>query len=96
MPNGRGRGRGFWPYYGTSYGMWPYWGGRGNPYPFCRNFPWLPRWWWASPYAYQYASTVPYLGGYGYPAAPYAGGYGYSPAWPYAGTYAPTQPTATR
>jgi NAD-dependent dihydropyrimidine dehydrogenase PreA subunit len=33
---GRGRGRG--PGRG-----W----GRGNPYPFCRFYPWLPRRWWA-------------------------------------------------
>ncbi len=49
--------------------------GRGNPYPFCRNFPWLPRWWWATSYAGQYAATIPYVG-YGYP------GYGaYHPAY---------------
>lgn len=23
------------------------WWGRGNPYPFCRFYPWLPRRWWA-------------------------------------------------
>jgi hypothetical protein len=35
----RGRGRGGW----------------GNPYPFCRRYPWLPRWWWSYPgYAYPY------------------------------------------
>jgi len=29
---------------------WFGWGrGFGNPYPFCRWFPWLPRWWWAYP-----------------------------------------------
>ncbi len=39
--------------------------GRGNPYPFCRFYPWLPRRWWLygrSPY-----------GTYGY--------YGYSSGW---------------
>ncbi|MDF2955936.1 hypothetical protein [Candidatus Alkanophaga liquidiphilum] len=36
MPFGRGRG---------------WWGGwRGNPFPFCRWFPWLPRWWWTGIY----------------------------------------------
>ena len=50
---GRGLGRGL---------------GRGNPYPFCRNCPWLPRRWWATPYAGQYAGTMPnYHMGYGYP-----------------------------
>ena len=53
---GRGLGR------GLGRGM-----GWGNPYPFCRNFPWLPRWWWATPYAGQYAATIPYMG-YGYPS----------------------------
>jgi hypothetical protein len=49
--------------------------GRGNPYPFCRSFPWLPRGWWAVP---QYAGWNPYLSGIpgpygmaGYPAAGY-------------------------
>lgn len=36
----RGRGWFGWGYRG--------WGrGRGNPYPFCRFYPWLPRRWWA-------------------------------------------------
>lgn len=50
MPWGRGYGfgRGWW-------GGWP-----GNPYGFCRFFPWLPRRWWAMP---GYAR-------YGYPGAP--------------------------
>ena len=53
---------------------WPG-GGRGNPYSFCRFYPWLPRRWWAAPYAGQYAATIPYRG-YGYP------GYGaYYPAY---------------
>jgi hypothetical protein len=47
---GRGFGRGFGPGRGRA---------RGNPYPYCRNFPWLPRWWWATPNANQYASTMP-------------------------------------
>ncbi len=67
MPNGRGTGRGFfrrgfvpWGVAGYGYGAYPAYGypylcgGRGNPFPFCRNFPWLPRRWWAIP-------------GYGYP-----------------------------
>ena len=54
--------------------------GRGNPYPFCRNFPWLPRWWWATSYAGIYGGPTLYMGypGYGYP---YYGARGfYSPA----------------
>jgi len=51
MPRGfRGWGFGY-----IGPGLW----GRGNPFPFCRFFPWLPRWWWASPYALQYAATIP-------------------------------------
>jgi len=57
MPRGRNFwGPGFWkwgyfgyPYFG--YGAYPYFGwGRGNPFPFCRWFPWLPRWWWTGMY----------------------------------------------
>ena len=79
MPYGRGwfgRGRG-----------WAGWG-RGNPYPFCRNFPWLPRWWWATPYAGQYGATIPPYMGYGYPyyGVGYIPPYGYpSPAVPPSG-----------
>ena len=40
--------------------------GRGNPYPFCRRFPWLPRGWWRLPYAYPY--YIPYTA---YPWYPY-------------------------
>ncbi|HEC79463.1 MAG TPA: hypothetical protein ENI34_10060 [candidate division WOR-3 bacterium] len=77
MPFGRGFrwwGFNFGPY---NYPVHPFmgWPGRGNPFPFCRNFPWLPRWWWASPYAGQYAATIPY---YGFPY------YGYGTAYPYA------------
>jgi len=44
---------------------WFWWGrGFGNPFPFCRWFPWLPRWWWAYPYFtlpyYWPAWTYPY------------------------------------
>jgi len=53
---------------------------RGNPYPFCRNFPWLPRWWWATPYAGQYAATIPYMGY----SSPVYGAY-YPPYRPYRG-----------
>ena len=53
------RGRGW---FGRGYPGW----GRGNPYPFCRFYPWLPRRWWAAPYAHRYETTVPY-GNFGYP-----------------------------
>ena len=54
----RGRnfwGRGFWKWgmFGYSYpgyGYFPFFWGRGNPFPFCRWFPWLPRWWWTGIY----------------------------------------------
>ncbi len=65
MARGRGRGfgRGFGSGFGLGRGM-----GMGNPYPFCRNFPWLPRGWWTGMYgAIAPASgtyPVPY---YGYP-----------------------------
>ena len=66
MGFGRGMGMGF----GRGMGM-----GRGNPYPFCRNFPWLPRWWWATPNAGKYGATIPY-GGY---STPYYGSGAYNP-----------------
>jgi hypothetical protein len=49
---GRGYGR-----YGTGMGF-------GNPYPFCRYFPWLPRWWWTGMYGYTtpYVATPQYYG----------------------------------
>ncbi len=56
------RGRG-----GPGFGNRPG-GGRGNPYPYCRFYPWLPRRWWAYP-------------GYGNYGAMYPGAYG-SGAWP--------------
>jgi len=74
----RGRhffGRGFWkwgyPFYTGFYQGPFYFGrGRGNPYPFCRYFPWLPRWWWA------YGPTRGYgWVDYGMPAFPAASGY---------------------
>jgi ferredoxin len=61
------RGRGW---FGRGYWGW----GRGNPYPFCHFYPWLPRRWWATPYAGQYVATTPYLG-YGYPYFSGRGGY---------------------
>jgi len=66
MPRGfGGRSWGF-GYFGWG-GFW----GRGNPYPFCRFFPWLPRWWWASPYAAQFAATIPGYGPYYRPGMMY-------------------------
>ena len=35
-------------------------GFRGNPHPFCRAFPWLPRRWWAEPSFNWPASTPGY------------------------------------
>ncbi|MDZ7262072.1 MAG: DUF5320 domain-containing protein [candidate division KSB1 bacterium] len=86
MPRGRNFfGPGFWwrGYYG-----YPYWGwGGGNPFPFCRNFPWLPRWWWATPYAGQFASTIPYYFGAGY--------YPTFPGYPAGGSFYGMPPTLT-
>ncbi len=50
MPRGRFFfGPGFWKG-GPGPAPWAGGGwGRGNPYPFCRFFPWLPRGWWAYP-----------------------------------------------
>lgn len=50
--------------------------GMGNPYPYCRFYPWMPRRWWAmgmSPYATgPYApGTVPTWGTY--TPAPWSG-----------------------
>ena len=48
---------------------WFGWGrGFGNPFPFCRWFPWLPRWWWAYP-----AFLTPYYW------TPYYAAYWFSP-----------------
>ena len=55
MPFGRG-----WHGWGGRGGGW----GWGNPYPFCRTYPWLPRGWWRPwgagfyPRAYQGAAPV--------------------------------------
>jgi len=59
MPRGFGRGGWWW---GFGY---PFWGGWWNPFR-CFWFPWLPRWWWATPYAAAYAATIPYYLGYPY------------------------------
>ena len=72
MPRGRSFGRpGFG---GTGYFGYPgYLGypgfGRGNPYPFCRNFPWLPRGWWTGMYG-------PISPGGTYPSTGYGRPYG--------------------
>jgi len=58
---------------GGGFGRGGGWGGRGNPYPFCRFYPWLPRRWWAYP---QYAG----YGAGGYPVGSYA--YGPPGYWP--------------
>jgi len=59
---GYGRGLGYGRGVGYGYGGVPY-----NP-SVCQRFPWLPRWWWAQPGAYEYGA--PYTG-YGYPRWPY-------------------------
>jgi len=63
MARGRGigLGRGFWSGFGPGRGM-----GMGNPYPFCRNFPWLPRWWWTGMYGPMAPGISP-VPSYGYP-----------------------------
>jgi len=53
MPRGRNIwGPGWWKWGYPYYGGFPYafWGWRGNPFPFCRWFPWMPRWWWSGIY----------------------------------------------
>ncbi len=80
MPRfGRGRGgrlgQGYWPGAGfrRGFGMGR---GMGNPYPYCRFYPWMPRRWWAmgmshyatGPYA---PGTVPTWGTY--TPAPWSG-----------------------
>ncbi len=73
------RGRGGW--FRDGYGVGRGRGARGrgveyarpgNPYPYCRNFPWLPRGWWR----FGTAATV-YPGAVGWPgyrADPYQQG----------------------
>lgn len=76
MPRGRG-------FFGAGYGMGRGFGrGMGNPYPFCRWFPWLPRWWWSG----MYGPVTPYsYAPYGAPT-PYSP---YRPYGPYSTPYAP-------
>jgi len=59
----RGRGMGFGRGFGIGFrsGI-----GMGNPYPFCRNFPWLPRRWWTGMYGPMVPSIYP-TPYYGYP-----------------------------
>jgi len=60
MPRGRNYfGPGFWKG-GPGSAPWAGggWGG-GNPSPFCRFFPWLPRRWWAFPGAGYGAGWAP-------------------------------------
>jgi len=60
MPRGRFYfGPGFWKG-GPGPASWAGGGwGRGNPSPFCRFFPWLPRRWWAYPGAAFGAGQLP-------------------------------------
>ncbi len=67
MARGRGFGRGFWSGFGPGRGM-----GMGNPYPYCRNFPWLPRRWWTG----MYGAMAPSLGTYPVPYYGYPYSYG--------------------
>ncbi|NOY77452.1 MAG: hypothetical protein GXO76_06230 [Calditrichaeota bacterium] len=75
MPRGRGFGFG-----GMGYGF-----GRGrgwgNPTPYCRAYPWLPRGWWAYPQYNQWSSNQWSSGA---PIPPYgwqAGGWGAPISW---------------
>ncbi len=64
-----------WGYWGRGRGFWGWGRGWGNPYPFCRFYPWLPRGWWRWGYfPYAYGWWRPY--GYGAYAPP-----PYPPAW---------------
>jgi hypothetical protein len=79
MPRGRA-------FFGAGYGMgmgrrpWGFGRGMGNPYPFCRFFPWLPRWWWSG----MYGPMRPYpYGPYGVPPAYQPYGAAYSPPYYY-------------
>jgi hypothetical protein len=90
MPRGRGFG---WRGFGWGLGWGPGWG-RGNPYPFCRWFPWLPRWWWAYPYAYgmgSYTAGTPYGAGvYPTTGTPYGAGVYPTAGMPYGAGMYPT------
>ncbi len=101
MPRGfaRGFGRG-WPHgpygWGSGHSAHPFGGpygygrGRRNAFPFCRNSPSLPRWWWPySPYgttpnAGSYATAIFYNQGYGHSSyqASYIPSYGYPTSAP--------------
>lgn len=74
MPRGF---RAWGPYGWGGFGGYPFWGWGGRGF----GFPWLPRWWWATPYA----ATIPYYGmpyGYGLGYSPYYG-MGYTPGYGY-------------
>lgn len=84
-------GRNFYPGFGFSGYYGGYGWGRGNPYPYCRNFPWLPRGWWAYGNYSPYAASYPNASGYGN-YSPYATGYPYTATSPWNwGAQAPGQ-----
>jgi len=68
MPRGRGG-------FGRGFGQGWFGRGFGNPYPFCRRFPWLPRWWWAYPgFRFPYYGnpwSLQYIGYGSYPFMSY-------------------------
>ena len=57
MPRGYGRGW-FGPRFISGFGR-GFWGWHGNPYSYCRWYPWLPRWWWTGLYGPMSAYTMP-------------------------------------
>lgn len=62
-------------------GLWGFGRGMGNPYPFCRFYPWLPRGWWRYGY-WPYG----HFSGYGTPMPPWGyapPSYGALPGYPY-------------
>ncbi len=80
---GMGLGQGMGLGMGRGMSGWP-----GNPYPYCRNFPWLPRRWWSGiygPISPWQATPNPYHGA--------GGAYGAMSGY---GTYTmPPPPTST-
>ncbi len=57
-------------WFGRGFGWGRGWGWRGNPFPFCRWFPWLPRGWrWMG----WYPGYYPWYSGYP----------GYTPFYPF-------------
>ena len=83
MPRGFFWGSSYWGRGG--YGWPAFGGGRGNPYPFCRAFPWMPRGWWAlglNPYG-STGSAAAYFPGtpYGRPGYASYGAYPYGWGW---------------